>query len=98
MLDSVEFQDWVAGSGCSTLFCPAMPGAGRTIAASAVVQELMSRFGQDPDVGITHIYFDALRREQQRLKDVCLSLAEHLIQRLSDTALSDSDDSPNLCL
>ena len=43
LLDSAEFQAWLEADH-QTLFCPGIPGAGKTILTSIVVEELTTRF------------------------------------------------------
>ncbi|KAJ4859780.1 ankyrin repeats (3 copies) domain-containing protein [Trichoderma breve] len=47
LLDSAEFITW-AETEKQTLFCPGMPGAGKTILTAIVVNNLISRFAHDP--------------------------------------------------
>ncbi|CAG7985724.1 unnamed protein product [Penicillium nalgiovense] len=54
-LDSSEFKDWISGSK-QTLFCPGIPGAGKTILASIVIDELYDRFGSGGEVAIAYLY------------------------------------------
>lgn len=53
LLDSPEFQKWFDTKG-ETLLCPGIPGAGKTVMTSFVVNQL-SRF-QSSDVGIAYFY------------------------------------------
>jgi hypothetical protein len=55
LLDSPEFQTWLNTEN-QTLFCPGIPGAGKTILTSIVVEELTTRFSNDPTIGIAYIY------------------------------------------
>ncbi|CAH0025863.1 unnamed protein product [Clonostachys rhizophaga] len=43
LLDSEEFRAWVEGKG-QGLFCPGIPGAGKTILAAIVVDQLCAKF------------------------------------------------------
>src|ERR1700686_5109446 len=51
LLDSGKFQAWVENKK-QTLFCPGIPGAGKTILTSIVVDQLMTRFENDKTIGI----------------------------------------------
>ncbi|EDN96577.1 hypothetical protein SS1G_01503 [Sclerotinia sclerotiorum 1980 UF-70] len=53
LLDSPEFRQWVE-SDVQRLFCPGIPGAGKTMLTSIVVEELTNRFGNDKSVGIAY--------------------------------------------
>ncbi|KAI3534483.1 ankyrin repeat protein [Colletotrichum filicis] len=54
LLDCPEFQTWIQTEN-STLFCPGLPGAGKTIIASVVVEYLHKRFSTDPTIGVAVI-------------------------------------------
>ncbi|KXH49586.1 ankyrin repeat protein [Colletotrichum nymphaeae SA-01] len=54
LLDCPEFQTWIQTES-STLFCPGLPGAGKTILASVVVEYLHKRFSTDPTIGVAFI-------------------------------------------
>jgi hypothetical protein len=62
LLKSNEFQDWIKQSN-QTLFCPGIPGAGKTIITSIVVEDLCTRFQNDTSIGITYLYCN-FRRQQ----------------------------------
>ncbi|PVH99572.1 purine and uridine phosphorylase, partial [Periconia macrospinosa] len=78
-LDSKEFQTWLGGDK-QTLFCPGIPGAGKTILTSVVVNDLITRFHSNPEVGIAYIYFNFRQRETQKLGDILASLLKQLSQ------------------
>ena len=48
-----RFQAWTAGSK-STLFCPGIPGAGKTILSAAVIDHLQNNFDEDDD-GVAYV-------------------------------------------
>jgi hypothetical protein len=77
-LESTEFQDWVTTG--NTLFCPGIPGAGKTILTSIVVEELITRFWNDKSIGIAYLYFNFRQQEQQRTQDLLMSLLKQLAQ------------------
>lgn len=78
LLRSKEFQDWVDTG--KTLFCPGVPGAGKTILTSIVINELTTRFGDDGTVGIAYIYGNYRRHDEQRLDHLLKSLLKQLVQ------------------
>jgi hypothetical protein len=78
LLESKEFQDWVITG--NTLFCPGIPGAGKTILTSVVVKELTTRFQNDKSIGIAYLYFNFRRQEEQRTQDLLASLLKQLTQ------------------
>src|ERR1700733_3943383 len=46
LLDSGEYQTWLQ-SAKKTLFCPGIPGAGKTILAAIAIDNLTARFQKD---------------------------------------------------
>ncbi|EAW23743.1 ankyrin repeat domain-containing protein [Aspergillus fischeri NRRL 181] len=64
LLESPAFQPWIERPQ-ETLFCPGIPGAGKTILASVVVDKLESEFGNDRDVGIAYIFCSFEHRDDQ---------------------------------
>jgi Cdc6-like AAA superfamily ATPase len=78
-LESNEFQEWVNQSK-QTLFCPGIPGAGKTIITSIVVEDLCLRFQNDASIGIAYLYCNFRRHEEQKPKDLLASLLKQLIQ------------------
>jgi Cdc6-like AAA superfamily ATPase len=79
LLDSAEFKEWVEIDK-QTLFCPGIPGAGKTILTSMVVNELFTRFENDGKVGIAYLYCNYRRQHEQNLKDLFASLLKQFIQ------------------
>ncbi|PNP85039.1 hypothetical protein FNYG_01564 [Fusarium nygamai] len=86
LLSSKEFQDWVETG--KTLFCPGVPGAGKTIITSIVINELTTRFGDDDTVGIAYIYGNYRRFDEQKLDHLLKSLLKQLVQGQSSMPAS----------
>jgi Cdc6-like AAA superfamily ATPase len=80
LLDSPEFQNFVEGDQ-QTLYCPGIPGAGKTILTSIVVEDLHKRFGNDRSVGIAYLYCNFKRSYEQKLDDLLLTLVKQLAQQ-----------------
>ncbi len=80
LLTSEEFQEWV-NQGRKTLFCPGIPGAGKTMMSSIVVDHLIAKFRNDADVGIAYIYCNYQPQQEQRPADLLLSLLKQLAQQ-----------------
>lgn len=78
-LNSVEFQSWLE-SDKQTLFCPGIPGAGKTILISIVIEELTSRFFNDPTIGIAYIYCNFRRQDEQKLDNLLASVLKQLAE------------------
>ncbi len=64
-----------------TLFCPGIPGAGKTIIAATVVDDLFKRFRRDASVGIAYIYCDFRRQHEQKKRDLLSNLLKQLAQK-----------------
>jgi hypothetical protein len=65
-----------------TLFCPGIPGAGKTMSAAIVIDNLYAEFYPSANVGIAYIYCTFRRHYEQNLTDLLASLAKQLIQAL----------------
>ncbi|KAF4984995.1 hypothetical protein FDECE_16911, partial [Fusarium decemcellulare] len=81
-LESVEFQDWV-NKDQQTLFCPGIPGAGKTIIASIVIEELTRRYWNDSDVGIAYFFCEFNDREKQTTDKFLGSVFKQLLKNRS---------------
>ena len=79
LLNSDEFQEWLNQSK-QTLFCPGIPGAGKTIITSIVVEYLWTKFRNDTAVGIAYLYCNFRRHQEQRPVDLLASLLQQLVQ------------------
>lgn len=82
LIDSAEFEKWVENDE-QTLFCPGIPGAGKTILTSIVVEELSDRFKNDNSVGIAYLYCNFRRRDEQKAEELLASLVKQLAQSWS---------------
>ncbi|KAM7188963.1 hypothetical protein V8F33_010297 [Rhypophila sp. PSN 637] len=82
LLKSPEFQEWLQGDR-KTLFYPGIPGAGKTILTATVVEHLVNQFYNDPKIGISYIYCNFQRTEEQKLDDLLTSLLKQLAELLS---------------
>ncbi|RYP67004.1 hypothetical protein DL771_007500 [Monosporascus sp. 5C6A] len=77
LLDSTEYQAWLKTEG-QTLFCPGIPGAGKTILTSVVIEDVASRFRNDATVGIAYLYCNFRRRDKEKAKDLFANLLKQL--------------------
>lgn len=80
LLDSPEFQRWLCSVGYDqqVLFCPGIPGAGKTILTSIVIDALTARFESCKNVGIAYIYCNFRRQAEQKAEDLLISLLKQL--------------------
>ncbi|KAJ5641380.1 hypothetical protein N7490_005380 [Penicillium lividum] len=81
-LNSIEYQNWQSSTQ-QTLFCPGIPGAGKTIIAATVIDNLTTKFAHDPSIGIGYIYCNFRRNQQQQREDLVASLVKQLSQSWS---------------
>ena len=79
LLDSFEYQSWLK-TDKQTLFCPGIPGAGKTILTSVVVNDLTTRFSHDTTIGIAYIYCEFGRKGEQNTQQLLESLLKQLVQ------------------
>jgi len=79
LLDSDEFQRWIDQNE-QTLFCPGMPGAGKTMITSIVVDDLCTRFENDDSIGIAYIYCNFRQQQNQKPADLLACLLRQLVQ------------------
>jgi molecular chaperone GrpE (heat shock protein) len=82
LLDSTEFQSWLTTEK-QTLLCPGIPGSGKTILTSIVIEELITQFGNDKNIGIAYLYCNFRRRDEQKINDLLASLLKQLAQGLN---------------
>lgn len=76
-LDSSEFTEWVNGTS-KTLFCPGIPGAGKTIMAATVVDHLLNTV-RSPDVGVAYVYCNYKRQAEQTVQYLLAALLKQLV-------------------
>ncbi|KAH8127183.1 hypothetical protein FP744_10007490 [Trichoderma asperellum] len=80
-LASKEYISWIK-SNKQTLFCPGVPGAGKTIMSAAVIDDLLyTRYKDDDSVGIAYLYCDFRRHYEQKIQDLVESLLKQLVQK-----------------
>ncbi|KAF8856206.1 hypothetical protein BDZ45DRAFT_705761 [Acephala macrosclerotiorum] len=77
LLESAAYQEWLEGQK-QTLFCPGIPGAGKTIITSIVIEELTTHFQFDKKVGIAYLYLNFRQQDDQKAKDLLASLLKQL--------------------
>jgi len=80
LLDSDEFQRW-SNESKQTLFCPGIPGAGKTMIMSIIIEHLQTKFQNDPGIGIAYLYCNFRRQQEQKPANFLASLLKQLIQR-----------------
>lgn len=78
-LSSPEVVAWFDNK-THVLFCPGMPGAGKTIMTSLVIKHLTALFEHRRDVGMAFIYFDCQHPVQQNAADALASILRQFAQ------------------
>ena len=91
LLGSSEFQKWFNNPG-ETLFCPGIPGAGKTILTAIVIDDIDSHLQHDASVGIAYLYCDFRQQHEQKVDD----LLANLLKQLAQTQASMPDGIQNL--
>ena len=76
--ESSEFKTWLNRTR-ETLFCPGIPGAGKTMQASIVV-DYLSKTARTEDVGIAYMYCTYRNRLEQTPIRLIASLLKQLLQ------------------
>jgi hypothetical protein len=75
-LQTQEYQEWVQ-SEQSTLFCPGMPGAGKTMMAALVIDQLRSE--HEAERPVVFIYCIYKRQNEQSIKHMLSTLLRQIV-------------------
>ncbi|KAE8151347.1 hypothetical protein BDV25DRAFT_171564 [Aspergillus avenaceus] len=79
LLDSNEYRIWININRQNT-FCSGIPGGGKTILTSVVVEDLYNMVQNGEDVAIAYVYFNYRQKEQQTPEHILKSLLKQLVQ------------------
>ncbi|KAF7504337.1 hypothetical protein GJ744_002457 [Endocarpon pusillum] len=79
LLRSPEFCAWLEADK-QTLFCPGIPGAGKSIQTSIVVDYLIEKFYDEPTVGVAYLYCNFQRQQDQKTESLLANLIKQLVQ------------------
>ncbi|KAF8207260.1 ankyrin repeat-containing domain protein [Mycena galopus ATCC 62051] len=78
LLADTKFRDWVSNSG-KVLWCRGIPGAGKTVLASLVVNHLrVDVQARNDNIGVACIYLDHKDTEAQTVRNLLASLWKQL--------------------
>ena len=83
LLDSDEYRAWVEVNESETMLCPGIPGAGKTIVASTVIEDVSIRFGKNKTIGIAYLYCNFQRKIEQSNANLLSSLLKQLANQPS---------------
>ncbi|KAF3940329.1 hypothetical protein ABW19_dt0201355 [Dactylella cylindrospora] len=79
LLDSEEYRKWLEQKGI--LFCPGIPGAGKTILTSIVIDDLATKSSEDTTIGIAYLYCNYNRKAEQETDKLLANLLKQLARR-----------------
>jgi Cdc6-like AAA superfamily ATPase len=82
-LKSQSYQNWLNDERYN-LFCPGIPGAGKTIVSSVVVADLWERCAKDHNIGAAYFFCEFGRQHEQTVDAVMLSLLKQLVESRTD--------------
>ncbi|CAO2648676.1 Nn.00g079430.m01.CDS01 [Neocucurbitaria sp. VM-36] len=80
LLSSKEYQTWMK-SNDRTLFCPGIPGAGKTICTSIINEDLWQRYHNDSTVGLAFLFCNFKRQQEQTIENLLAGLLKQLAER-----------------
>jgi hypothetical protein len=83
-LDSPKFKRWLVEYN-RTLFCPGIPGAGKTIMAAVVIDHLYQTTLSD-DTGIAYLFYNYKAQTDQSTSKLFAALLKQLVQSRPDSA------------
>ncbi|KAJ9353099.1 hypothetical protein DTO280E4_7527 [Paecilomyces variotii] len=78
LLDVPEFGDWVKKKGI--LYCPGIPGAGKTTLVSIVINHLQEIFAKNQQVVVAYIFCDYREQSKQKLNNILGAILKQLVQ------------------
>ncbi|CAH0047168.1 unnamed protein product [Clonostachys solani] len=81
-LNSTKFKNWIEKEK-GILYCPGIPGAGKTILTAATIEDLTLRYQNNQNVGIAYIYCNFRRTDEQQVEDLLATLLKQLCQQRS---------------
>lgn len=91
LLDSTQYSIWKTTKS-GILYCHGIPGAGKTMLSSIVVNDLQDTVGIDANAAICYFYCNFNRQDEQGRESVLLSF----LKQLSQAAVSVPDDLKSL--
>jgi Cdc6-like AAA superfamily ATPase len=77
-LDAPEFARWL-GEPKGTLYCPGIPGAGKTMAAAIAIDHLLQSV-QSSSVGVAYVYCNYKAQEEQGASSMLAAVVKQLVQ------------------
>ncbi|KAL4782320.1 ankyrin repeat-containing domain protein [Aspergillus varians] len=78
LLQTEQFQQWIGGQA-QVLFCPGIPGSGKTVISSIVIDHLEQMFPDQEEVGIAYLFCDF--RQHHTPVELYSALLRQAVQR-----------------
>ncbi|CAH0021728.1 unnamed protein product [Clonostachys rhizophaga] len=75
----MRYKNWVEKEK-DILYCPGIPGAGKTILTATIIEDLTLRYQNNQNIGIAYIYCNFRRNDEQRAEDLLATLLKQLCQ------------------
>jgi NACHT domain len=82
-LDSLEFKTWLQGH--RTLFCPGIPGAGKTMIA-AIAIDYLCEMARGDNIGVAYLFCSYKAQVDQSVSNLFTALLKQLVQCRPDIA------------
>ncbi|PTB49730.1 hypothetical protein M431DRAFT_96787, partial [Trichoderma harzianum CBS 226.95] len=79
LLNSEELQQWI-NIPRTTLFCPGIPGAGKTFQTAILIDYLSREFRHDDTIGLAFFYYRFDRQDAQKPEQLIANLIKQLGQ------------------
>lgn len=76
-LNSPRYKNWIEKEK-DILYCPRIPGAGKTILAATTIEDLTLRYQNNRNIAIAYIYCNFRRTEEQKAEDLCVFARKHV--------------------
>ncbi|KAF2637047.1 hypothetical protein P280DRAFT_408261 [Massarina eburnea CBS 473.64] len=79
LLEAPEFQKWLVESK-QTLFCPGIPGAGKTVAAAIAIDHCLKReaLAKDGSIGVAYMFCNYNAQNEQQTVDLLAAILKQL--------------------
>ncbi|KAK2608640.1 hypothetical protein QQS21_002869 [Conoideocrella luteorostrata] len=85
LFDTREFQHWEKTPG-QVLHGFGIPGAGKTFAASSVINFLQQKYLSHSGIGIAYVYCDFRRQQEQKADNILANILKQLLHSRPDLA------------
>lgn len=83
-LDTTDLKRWLAGSD-KTLFCPGIPGAGKTMMSAIIIDHLCRKVSSE-SVGVAYLFCNYKRQADQNPSGLFAALLKQLVLSRPDIA------------